>query len=222
MKLIFQRVQPEAGDVYSFIFLPAEPLQWQAGQSIRIEIPAGYGVEERRFTVSSAPYEKEIAITTKVSKSEFKQALKNLQPGDEVDGYAIEGDFVWNDDSTQKIFVASGIGITPFHAILKQRVHERQPIPAILLYAARTDDMPFKGELDAWQAADPNFKVVYVTGKRLTSELVATHVPTMTNSLIYVSGPSAMVDEIGDSLLRNYALPKAQLKRDWFTGHLEA
>jgi ferredoxin-NADP reductase len=71
----------------------------------------------------------------------------------------------------------------------------------------------FKPELDAWQAARPEFTVNYV--KRLTA---APH-SIDPHSLIYVSGPSAMVDDLGGTLLAQ-GVPQSQLLRDWFTGKM--
>ena len=66
MRLIFLGRQPEADGAVSFRFTPVEPLVWIAGQSIKIELPAGYGTEERRFTIAAPPIKEDI-ITTRIA-----------------------------------------------------------------------------------------------------------------------------------------------------------
>ena len=127
-----------APDIFSFTFTSPTPLAWIAGQSIRLELSGFYGPEERRFTIASPPSEQQIVITTRISRSTFKQALLALQPGNEVKGYDIRGDFVWQEGMQPKIFLASGIAVTPFHSILAERVRQGLTIPATLLHASRT------------------------------------------------------------------------------------
>ena len=80
------------------------------------------GVE--RFLIASAPREKHVMLTTRFApkSSSFKKALKNLGPGDAIEAYDLEGDFVVDDSEKTFVFVAGGIGITPFRAILRSKI----------------------------------------------------------------------------------------------------
>jgi ferredoxin-NADP reductase len=212
MKLVFKERVDRSGDVASFVFAPAEPLVWEAGQSIKIEIPGPYGPLEHRFTISSAPFEKHIMITTRLSGSPYKNSLAALKQGDEVDAFSVEGDFVWRQSDKPHILVAAGIGITPYRSMLLQRAHQQKPIAAQLIYGSSTDPI-YNDELDRLAAEHSEFTVSYVGGR-----LGANDIP-QTQSLIYLSGPSAMVDElVGALILRG--VNKKQLVRDWFTGRL--
>src|SRR4051812_9360566 len=141
-------------NVWAFRFQPSEPLVWTAGQYVRVELPHDNPDEEgtkRWFTNSAAPYEGIMQITTRVTESTFKQALSKLEEGSELQ--LIEnpdGDFVWQDSDLPIVFVAGGIGVTPFHSILKQRVHDLLPLKVTLIYGSRTEDVPFKDELAEW------------------------------------------------------------------------
>lgn len=217
MKLRFLDKRRETPTITTFRFVPVTPLTWIAGQSIRLELPAGWGTEERRFTVSSAPYEAVIAITTRVSASEFKLALDALVPGTEVDAYALEGDFVWDRRSVRPVFLAAGIGITPFHAMLKQRFHEGSPMEAALLYAGSGAELLFELALRNWQRGQSALRIEFLHGQRLSAELVAELVPDFVRRTMYLAGPQTMVDALSQELLAQH-LPEAQLRRDWFTG----
>ncbi len=86
-------------NAWAFRFKPSQPLAWTAGQFIRVELPHDDPDDEgikRWFTISSAPYEGIVQITTRVTDSTFKQALAALPVGGGL--HLIEepdGDFIW-------------------------------------------------------------------------------------------------------------------------------
>jgi ferredoxin-NADP reductase len=125
---------------------------------------------------------------------------------------------VWEDTGKPLIFVAGGIGVTPFHSILKQRAHDHEPLEVTLIYGNRTDAIVFMDEFDSYAAEHPEFTVRYVTGKPLTAAKLAELEPGLNASLVYVSGPEPMVEALGDEL-KNAGLPKGQLKQDFFPNY---
>jgi ferredoxin-NADP reductase len=215
--LLFKRNKHEAGDIYSFFFEPQTPVSFTAGQSIKIALPAELDALERRFSISSAPGEDAIRITTRMTNSDFKQALNHLHPGDKVQGFAIEGDFTWRDSPLPKVFVAAGIGVTPYRAMLAQRDADNQPLDITLIYGS-SDHLLFKDELDAWQQTHPEFRVIYQVGQRLDGAFISQHCDAR-NSLLYVSGPTQMVDELNESL-QHHGAKEENIVLDWFTGKL--
>lgn len=211
-------------NVWAFRFKPNEAFSWTAGQYVRVELPHKNPDKEgtkRWFTNSAAPFEGIMQITTRMTGSTFKQALSKLEPGDELQLIENpEGDFVWQDSELPIVFVAGGIGVTPFHSILKQRAHDGLPLNVTLVYGSRTPDVSFKDEFMQWQAADPNLKIHYLVGEPLTAESITRAVPTLNQSLVYVSGPEPMVQALSEDLLK-HGLSEAQLKRDEFPNYNE-
>src|SRR5690606_1657318 len=137
---------PEVGNIKTFIF-EAGGLGWTAGQYNTYILPQAGDTEElnqRFFTIASAPSQNDIRISTRVSDSAFKQALNNLQTGDTIRALTPTGSFTWQKESDQpKVLVAAGIGITPFISILRQRKAEGKNLLATLLYYNRTDEIAF-------------------------------------------------------------------------------
>jgi ferredoxin-NADP reductase len=211
-------------NVWAFRFQPSEPLNWTAGQYVRVELPHDTPDDEgtkRWFTNSAAPYEGIVQITTRVTESTFKQALSKLEEGSELQLIENpEGDFVWEDSSLPIIFVAGGIGVTPFRSILKQRVHDQLPLKVTLIYGSRTEDVPFKDELAQWSAANTELAVKYVVGEPLAAEKLSELEPNLNRSLVYLSGPEPMVEALGDDL-KAHGLPEAQFKQDAFPNYNE-
>lgn len=212
-------------NVWAFRFQPSEPFTWAAGQYMRVELPHDNPDDEgtkRWFTISCAPYEGIAQITTRVTDSTFKQALAALPIGGELQLIEQpEGSFTWQATDLPRVFVAGGIGITPFYSICKQRVHDGQPIDAALIYGSRDDHITFKEEFDQWAADGTGLRVKYVIGEPLTAEKLAELQPDLNQSLVYLSGPEPMVQALGKQLKAN-GLPEAQLKLDEFPNYTEA
>lgn len=217
IRLALIEKQHVTSNVWSFRFKPTRPLSWTAGQYIWVELlhdqPDAEGAR-RWFTISSAPYEDIVQITTRITDSTFKKALNALSAGDELELLEKpDGDFIWHDSALPVVFVAGGIGITAFHSMLKQRDHEGLPLKVTLLYANRDDDIPFKDEFDGWAQTHPEFTLRYLTGVSLSAKGLVAERPDITKSLVYISGPEEMVKAVGDDLIGS-GLPQAQLRLD--------
>ena len=219
MKLVFIGKEHKVGDVYSFKFSYEDSFSWLAGQSIRLELETDYLADERRFTISSAPSEKQISITTKLSDSNFKRALAKLKSGDEIKAYGLEGDFIWPDGAAHlPIFLANGLGITPFRSMLAERASLKQPLKASLIYSHQPGLAVFKPELEAWQKSYPELEVEYLSDRRLTADLTRQLVPEILISPLYISGSSEFVNDLSKNLIKNYMVKSENIKLDEFTG----
>jgi ferredoxin-NADP reductase len=226
MKLELKSKEHLTDNIWAFRFeKPAQHQRWVPGQFIYVEIPHEHPDKEgtkRWFTVSAAPYEDFYQITTRVSDTTFKQALAAIPIGGDIDLIdPPSGDFVWEETDRPRVFIAGGIGVTPFYSILKQRFHDHQPLNVDLVYGGRTPDLPFRAEFDQWAAADPSFRVQYVIGERLTPDKLTTLEPKLGDSLVYLSGPEPLVESLGDQLKAG-VVPEPQLKQDFFPNYTEA
>lgn len=211
-------------NIWAFRFTVDQELSWTPGQFIRIEIlhdnPDSEGTK-RWFTISSTPHDGFIQITTRVTDTTFKQALGALDMGDTVQ--LIEqpdGDFIWQESDEPLVFVAGGIGITPFYSMLKARGHSRWPVSATLIYNGRTDDLPFKAEFEAASKRHSEFTVHYVIGEPLSAKKLTELVPNINASQVYISGPEPMVEALGKELEAS-GLPSDNLHQDFFPNYSE-
>ncbi len=219
MKLIFIDKKHELDNIYSFKFANKSSINWIAGQSIRLELKTSYMTDERRFTISSAPSEQDIVITTTLSGSHFKQALGRLKPGDEISAHSIEGDFVWPSGLPRSlIFLANGLGITPFRSQLAEQISLRQSPRALLMYSYKPETAVFKTELDDWQKTNPDLDVEYLPGHKLTAGLARQLAPEISLSTVYISGSSKFVNEMSSDLIKNHKVKPSSMKLDEFTG----
>ncbi len=228
MKFKLIQKKKEAGDAVTFIFEPPVGFSWRAGQylhyTLRHPNPDSRG-EKRYFTISSAPFTRQIWITTRVSgdkTSSFKKYLSDLTIGGEIEAEGPEGDFILESPvPAEYIFIAGGIGITPFHSILTSLNNRGVNIKVKILYANKTEEIIFKDELESlasWMGRE-NIGIYYFVGsEKLTMEKIRAKVPDFTVPIFYLSGPEPMVEAFEKELL-GAGVPEARLIRDYFPGY---
>jgi ferredoxin-NADP reductase len=225
MKLKLTTKRIESPGVTSFILQPEEPLAWKAGQFLHYvlnhESTDDRG-SDRWFTIASAPYEKHVMLTTRFASqkgSTFKKTLKALKVGGEIEVSDLDGDFVAGDARKEYIFIAGGIGITPFRSILKQAEHEGKKLRVTMLYANRKHVAAYKREFDAMAKRNRHLQIHYLFHpQRIDVKTVRELVPNFKKPIFYVSGPKPMVESIG-KMLQQIGVPKKRIKQDWFPGY---
>jgi ferredoxin-NADP reductase/nitrite reductase/ring-hydroxylating ferredoxin subunit len=217
--------RPEAPDVVSFLFRSEAPLPWQAGQFLRYRLPHSdpdaRGIT-RYFTIASAPFEGHIMLTTRFAgdrSSTFKRALRELRIGAAVEVNRPAGDFTLSDPDRPHVLIAGGIGITPFRAMLLDLDHRGRPVNATLLYAHRTTDVVYQGELDALRRRHPSLVVRHVVSpEHITKDVIRAVAPDPASPVFYVSGPEPFVQAV-EGMLAGLGVPDASIKRDYFPGY---
>ena len=228
MKLQYRNSAPLVDNIKTFVFTPTEPETWQAGQFIHLTLAhenQDDRGDERWFTISSAPFEKDVWITTRwfgENSSTFKKTLNKLEPGDIIEVDEPEGNFIESDVNVEYIFVAGGIGITPIRSILKQLDFEGKPIRAELLYANRdSENIAFKEELELLSDKHEGFNITYYIGDHLIDESDLRNFGSKTqNPHYYISGPEPMVKAF-KATLNSIGIEKSHIKLDYFPGYDE-
>lgn len=220
MKLTLVKKQNEVGNVITFTFKPQDPINWQAGQYLIYNLEhenKDLRGKMRFFTISSSPYEKLPKITTRIEEkpSSFKNALNNLNLEDNIDAKGPDGDFVIDDKNNSFVFIAGGIGITPFHSILKQLEHDKTDLDILLLYSNKNNDIVFKKELDNLKLK--KLKIKYFIGGKITDETIKS-IKNFKQKFFYVSGPEPMVESL-EKMLDNLGVAKKNQYYDYFSGY---
>jgi ferredoxin-NADP reductase len=225
MKLKLADRKAESPGVVSFIFKPEQPLVWKAGQFLHYVLNHASTDDrgsDRWFTIASAPYEKHVLLTTRFAAKEsstFKKTLKALKLGDTIEISDLDGDFTVDDPKQDYVFIAGGIGITPFRAILKQAAHDGHRLRVTLLYANRKEVAAYKKELEVLARRNRNLTICYLFHpRRIDKPAIKELIPDLKKPLFYVSGPEPMVESVG-TMLQQLGVPKKHIKQDWFPGY---
>ncbi len=224
MKVTLLSNKQETSDVRSFFLKPDQPLNWQAGQYLRYHLdsslPDDRG-ENRFFTIASAPFEKVIQITTRLSTpgSSFKNQLSRLIPGDTFEAFGPQGKFVIEDPSKEYIFIAGGIGITPFRSIITDLDHRKLPININLLYASKNEEIVFQKELESVMQKHPEFKTEYFIGdNKINQSTIQPFISKPSHPIFYISGPEGMMKSFVE-MLKELGIAEENIKHDFFPGY---
>lgn len=219
-----------ASNTYCFYFKPLQPLHYIAGQFTELLLPhdnADDRGERRWFTISSAPHEEYVAITARVpatDSSSFKKELMGLQAGDSVTLALPMGDFVLPKDvRIPLLFVAAGIGSTPFRSMLADMFHRKEQRDVTMLHAVRTsEEIAFP---DFFADLGAKHKIVLSEppadwsghAGHLTSDFVLQHIDA--NHYVYIAGPEELV-EVLDTQLKEKGVSRRHIFSDYFPGYV--
>lgn len=99
--------------------------------------------------------------------------VARIRPGDIVSVQGPFGSFVIDQRYDRNIiFLAGGIGITPFISMARYAAQTQLPIPITLLYTCSdAADIPFLDELLELEQRNPRLRVAFFIGKGNTSQL---------------------------------------------------
>ena len=233
--LTLKKKETVARDTMSFWFESSQRIEHVAGQFMEWQIshadPDNRGIR-RYFTICSSPTEKQVMFTTKFStpSSTFKTALRALHEGEVIESTGVAGAFILPKDPTVPcVFIAGGIGVTPFRSMIKYLLDKKISRPITLFYSARTaEDIAFKGLFQ--EAIDRGWlKVVYTVteaapygwlGKMgpITADMIKEEASAYRESMVYISGPQPMVLAF-EQMVSNMDVPTEQIKTDYFPGY---
>src|SRR5262249_39268098 len=116
----------------------------------------------RPFTLASAPHEPDLMIATRMRDTAFKRVLKAAGPGlrVEIDGPP-RGLVLHEEVERPAVFLAGGIGITPFLSMARHAAKNALPHRIVLFYSnRRPEDAAFLEELRALEKINANYRLV--------------------------------------------------------------
>jgi ferredoxin-NADP reductase len=225
------KIHHETQAIWTFYFHPKTPLSYTAGQFVEVCLPhhtRDDRGQKRWFTLSSSPTDELLSITTKFAgnaSSSFKKALFELEPGEKISISEPMGDFVLpRDTSRPLVFVAGGIGLTPFHSMLSWLGASGETRDIKFLYSVRnqseiifTNTFKTAGIEPTIVVAEPSKSWRGRTGRLDANTILGLEKPAET-ALIYVSGPEPMTEAL-EKDLKAAGLKKSQLVLDFFPGY---
>lgn len=211
MLLKVAKIKKEAPGVISVIFKKPQGFSFYPGQYLDYELNS----DTRAFTISASPTEGFLMLTTKTGQSEFKKALAHLKTGSEIKTSHPAGTFTL-DKSSPAIFLAGGIGITPFRSMIKYAFDQKLKTKITLIYMNSDDNFVFKKELDKWRKK-LNLTIVYHNSTKL-GHLILNSKSIIHNPVFYLAGPPKMVDSF-EKMLIDAGIDKTNIRYDQFDGY---
>jgi ferredoxin-NADP reductase len=226
-----------ADQTMSFRFKKPDGWSYRAGQFVDITLldPPETDAEGnlRGFSISSAPREGIITITTRLRDTAFKRVLQRMPFGTPVKVEGPFGDLRLHNKVRPAVLLAGGIGITPFRSILVEAVGGGGlRYPVVVFHAnRRPQDAAFADELRSLAERDPNLLFVpTVTGAtapeqawdgergRIDADMLARHLGDVADPIYYVAGPPGMVQGLRSMLLAS-GVDEDDVRIEEFTGY---
>lgn len=212
--LISKKEEVAKNTMYVEYKLVDETVNFVAGQYFHVLLKEGV---KHHFTFVNSPNHNDIvSMCTRLRDSEFKNTLKSLPIGSEVEIYKIKGEFVLPPDPVPVVFIALGIGITPYISMLRYMKEEKLPYEVTLIYSDHEEvDMPFLQELES--NTDITFiKKITSTSGHINADFIKEKIKDYKNKTFYVSGPPETVEIVKSEL---DGLGIMQLITENFTGY---
>jgi len=234
--LTLQQKVKLSDDQYDFIFMSDRQFDFRPGQYLEWTVghhsPDDRG-NRRYFTIASSPTEAEVRMGVKFYEpaSSYKRALQQLEPGQAIMAGQLAGDFTLRPDASQKmVFIAGGIGVTPFRSMIKYLIDTNQQRDMVLMYANKTaSEIVYK---DVFDEAEQKLglRTIYILSDKdavppgwqgqvghITPEMIQQQIPDFKERMYYVSGSHGMVTMFEETL-QQIGVPKKQIITDFFPG----
>jgi len=215
-----KNVQALPDKIWEIGFHPKnKEIKFKAGQFAFIKMFSnGLTKESHPFSFSSNPGSP-LRIAIK-ELGDYTNKIGTLKPGDAVQ---IEGPFgsfdFRNFENKKQIWIAGGIGITPFLGMMRDFNDADADYKIDLYYSVKNDScLVFSGEIEEITKKFKNINVIFwVSEKRgfLNGESIRTNTPNLQERDILVCGPGPMMAALEGQLL-NQGIKKSKIHAEEF------
>ena len=215
------RLDPRALEV--MLAPTARPLQFVAGQFVFVQFGGSAEWERHPFSVSSAPQERDLRLAIEALGDYTQHLSDTLQPGAPAIVSIAFGLFDYRQGTREQVWIAGGIGITPFRSWIRAFPTEQQlEFDIDLYYTVRSEDEAlFLDEIRTAATQHPSFRPHIIYSQR-DGSLTMEHIVetsgggTIVAKDVYMCGPSGMTESFQHAL-RKLGVPPMHIHFEHFT-----
>ena len=187
----------------------------------------------RTFSIASPPFEGQLTVATRMRDTAFKRSLKAVPIGTEINIASPTGSFTLHKNSNKPaVFLAGGIGITPFFSIVRQADHDQSLHKLYLFYSnRRPEDAAFLETLQSLERTNANFRLIATMTEMSRSskkweretgliniEMLSQHLGNLQGPIYYIAGPPAMVTDMRKMLVAS-GVDEDDIRTEEFAGY---
>jgi ferredoxin-NADP reductase len=198
-KFEFVKKENDTGNIWSFYFKPPAGFSMKAGEHLLLKLDHENTDKRgniRFYSPASAPHEDLVRVTTRYfgeESSSFKRAKFAMEAGDTINVMGPIGKFTVNDLSKEYVFIAGGVGITPFRSILLD-LDRKSNFPEVsLFYFNSGDEVLFQNDLDKLAENNPNLSIHYLNKESEVPENIIDQVNSK-KGMFYIAGAPKFVE----------------------------
>lgn len=229
--------QEVAERTMAFHFERPPGFSFQAGQFIDLGLLDPPETDQegdiRAFTLASAPSEEDLMVVTRLRNTAFKRVLTGMPLQTMVNIEGPFGNFTLPESATRPlVFLAGGIGITPFRSMLVEAATSNLSHRLVLFYSnRRPEDAPFLDELQSLQQEIPGYTFVGTMTQLEQSEnswtgetghldyaMLIRHIQGIESPLYYIVGPPGMVKAYR-TMLKDAGIRQVDIRTEEFAGY---
>ncbi len=195
-----------------------------AGQYIQLKIPKLFYDDckgsSRVFSIASSPLKKdELWVAFRNTQSGYKKTLLELTDKDELLIDGPYGFFTLPKNSEKRlIFIAGGVGITPFLSMIQYCFDVKKEYSILLVYCNKDkESTAYFEKLKELQNKIKNFNVVFHYGY-LNEEVISNNAQNKENISWFVVGPPAMMIYV-ENILLNLGVDSDDIYSEGFVGY---
>jgi ferredoxin-NADP reductase len=209
-----------AVDTMAFHFERPQDFNFKAGQAADLTLPNPPETDSegntRTFSIASSPFESHLMFATRMRDTAFKRSLKKVPMHTEIKIDIPTGSFTLHKNPAKAaVFLAGGIGITPFLSIVRQANHDQLSHKLFLFYSnRRPEDAPFLETLQELQKTNPNFQFIGTMTEMsrsnrkwegeagfINKQMLSKYLSKLQGPIYYIAGPPAMVAAMREMLV---------------------
>lgn len=197
----------------------SKKVNFKAGQFVYVAFKKHHLREPHPFTVSSSPNEELLRLTVKASGDWTGYLQKNLEPDMTAVVHGGFGMFNYKDGGEEQVWIAGGIGITPFLSWIRDSNGDLDK-DVDLFYGVRGEaDALYWNEFQAVDEAHNNFRthLQYSSkdGHLSAKEIAEMSQGNITSKHIYMCGPVKMTEGFAQSF-KKMGVPASQIHYEEF------
>ena len=187
----------------------------------------------RTFSIVSAPSEPILTFATRLRDTAFKRVLRGMPLGAAIGLDGPFGSFTLHANRAKPaVFLAGGIGITPFMSMIRDATERADPRSLYLFYSnRRPEDAAFLGDLAAIGNRNSQFHLIATMtgteesaapwgGERglIDAGMLGRHLPALNGPIYYIAGPPRMVAAMREMLV-NGGVDEDDIRTEDFAGY---
>jgi len=234
---ILKRRDSLCNGTIALCFEKPEGFQFKPGQFANFTLDAAIATDAdggtRALSIASAPHEKDLMVAMRMRDTGFKRVVSALPIGAP---FFLEGPFgdltLHRDTARPAVFLAGGIGITPFRSMIRHATEVESAHKIFLFYSIRRfKEGAFLDELHEIQELNHRFKFIpTITNPdgvphlwrgelgHITEPMLRSWIPDFQDPIFYIAGPPGMVAGMRE-MLGVAGAPDDNIRAEEFAGY---
>jgi ferredoxin-NADP reductase len=221
----------------AFYFAKPKGFEFEAGQFVNFTLLSPGDTDHegntRALSIASAPHERNLMVAMRLRTTAFKRTLNSLPLNSELLLQGPYGSLTLSQNGARPaVFLAGGIGITPFRSLIWNATESLSPRRILLFYSVRVpEEAAFLQELREMEQYNIRYKFICTVTQpdqvrmpwhgetgRISIEMLSKSIPDLSVPIYYIAGPSGMVTGVRQMLI-NSGISEDDIRAEEFAGY---